>query len=455
VSRTSTDARRWPDARFRRALAITIAILGGLCLVFLTLGYLQGPKLSGAQLDTAGVRLFVNQPISPVSLEQVDIEPATPFTVTNGDGLIALRFEHPLFYGTEYRVRIGDVVNATGGPTSTLDYRFTTTSPDLYFLDRGEPEDTIVRTGLSGPDREIVFSARHIQDFVVIDRDTVAVVTLSDDETSSIDLVSLRDSVSERLLLPDIGSIAKLGISASGSVLGFTLSSASPGAAQLNSPTLYTVDLDAGRVLQPVLDLDGAPLRVLGWQFVPGSLLIAALNLDRSLLVIDPSSGTATPLGQLQEFHRVSPDGTVITGSDPFGPVAVTIANGEQTRLAPSPLDGATPFLGETEVLPNGDRIANAVLPNATNTEYASLLLYDDGTTSRVLYRTIHDAGSIQGFSVSPNSQYVAIETVPNTATSVSDGYLYDARSTSTTTMIVEIATGAIVRSFEGFDLAW
>ncbi|MCU1441591.1 MAG: hypothetical protein JWP85_2588 [Rhodoglobus sp.] len=455
MSRTSTDARRWSDARFRRALAFTIATLGGLCLVFLGLGYFQGPKLSSAQLDTAGVRLFVNQPIAQVSPEQVTIEPTTPFTVTNGDGLVALQFKQSLLYGTDYRVRIDGVANATGGPASSIEYRFTTTSPQLYFLDRGEPEDSIVRTGLSGASREIVYSGRHIQDFAAIDRNTLAVVTLTDENTSSLDLVSLRDGVSEKLLLPDVGSIAKLDVSTPGSVLGFTLSSAKAGVGQLNSRTLYTVDLDAGRAVQPVLDLDGEPMRVLGWQFVPGSSLIAALNLDRSVLVVDPASGTATPLGQLQELHRVSPDGTIITGSDPFGPVAVTIANGEQTRLKASPLDGRTPFLGETEVLPNGDRIANAVLPNATNTQYASLLLYDDGTTSRVLYRTIDDAGSIQDFSVSPNSQYVAIETVPNSAASVSDGYFYDARSTSTTTVIVDVATGSIVRSFEGFDLAW
>jgi hypothetical protein len=81
--------------------------------------------------------------------------------------------------------------------------------------------------------------------------------------------------------------------------------------------------------------------------------------------------------------------------------------------------------------------------------------VYDDGTTSRLLYQTHADTGSIEGFSVSPNEQYVAIETIPDLGSRVSDGYAIEPRATSITTMIVDVATGKIVRGFEGFDVAW
>ena len=311
-----------------------------------------------------------------------------------------------------------------------------------------------MRTTLSGPQRDIVYSAPRIQDFVSLG-EALAVVTLSDDQTSALDLVSIAGGASERLQLPDTGSIAKLGVASSGSLIGFTLTSAEDGPGQLNSRTLFTVDLDKGRNIEPVLGLDGEPMHVLGWQFVPGSTSLVALNIDQSLLLIDPASGAVVPLGQMQEFDRLSSDGAVATGTDPFGSIAVTIADGQQERLTPSPVEGDAelPFLGATEALPGGDRIEKVVL--ASGTRFASLLVYDDGVASRVLYRTVDDGGSIEDFSVSPNGQYVAIETVPDVSASVSDGYFYDARSTSVTTVIVDVDSGAVVRSFEGFSLDW
>jgi hypothetical protein len=83
------------------------------------------------------------------------------------------------------------------------------------------------------------------------------------------------------------------------------------------------------------------------------------------------------------------------------------------------------------------------------------IVAVDDGTEGRVLYQTPNLAGSIENFHVSPNGQYVAIEVVPVIADSVSDGYGVDPRSTSITTVIVEIATGLVVRSVDGFALLW
>ena len=84
MSRTSSDERG-----FRRALALTVGILVALCAVFLTLGYLQGPKLSSAQVDPRGVveqsgqqvRLFANQAVAQVAPSQVTVAPAVDFTV--------------------------------------------------------------------------------------------------------------------------------------------------------------------------------------------------------------------------------------------------------------------------------------------------------------------------------------------------------------------------------------
>lgn len=460
MSRISTDATG--PRRFRIAFGSTVGFLALLCAVFLALGYFQGPKLASAQLDTAAVisqgnqqlRLFANQTVAQVADDQVTITPAASFSVSTSDDVIAVQFDERLRYDTEYTVTVSGVTSTFLPQSSTIDYSFTTDSPELFFLDRGSPDDQIVSTGLTGSDREVVYSGTRIQDFRPL-LNSVAVVSLNDDRTSSLQLASLRDGVSENVLLPDAASIGELDSSTSGTVIGFTLTSADAGIGQVNSNNLYTIDLDAGRTVTAVLGIDGQPLRVLGWQFIPGSSSLLALSNDRSLLMIDPDTGTITLLGQFSEFGMISTDGTTVTMVDPMGLVALTIADGRLQRLAASPVQGEDAFLGATSVLAGGDRIEKVVVSDDSGTRFASLLVYDDGTESRILYQTPDGRGSISDFTLSPNGQYVAMETVPDNTASVSDGYFYDSRSTSVTTIIVEVDTGAQVRSFEGFALDW
>ena len=456
MSRTSTDG-----GRFRRALALTVVALVVLCGVFLTLGYLQGPKLSSAQVDTRGVveqsgqqvRLFANQAVAHIDPEQVTITPATGFSVTTKGDVIAVQFDSRLNYATDYRVDIEGVTSVYLAQPATFSYRFTTDSPTLYYLDRGEPTDDIVTTGLSGSDRTIVYSAPRIQDFAILD-DFLAVVTLNDDHTSSLSFVNTDTSVVEQVRLPDTGSISGLDASAAGNAVGFALTSAAAGADQKNNSTLYTIDLTAGRTVSPVLGLDGKPVDVLGWQFLPGSGTLLALSFDRSLLLVDPT-GAVSPLGQFLGLDKVSPDGLSVTMTDSRGEVSLTLATGDIERLESSPVQGNPAFLGATAVLPDGNRVQKVVVPDPSGKRFSSLLVYDDGMSSRILYQTPGGAGSISDFTVSPNGQYVAIETVPDAAASLSDGYFFDSRSTTVTTVIVDVETGAQTRSVEGFALHW
>ena len=450
MSPTSTD-----EGRFRRALALTVAALVVLCGVFLTLGYLQGPKLSSAQVDTRGVveqsgqqvRLFANQAVAQVTPSQVSIAPATDFTVSTQGDIIAVQFGSRLNYSTDYTVSVAGVTSVYLAQPSTISYSFRTDAPTLYYLDRGDTVDDIVTTGLTGSDRSTIYSATRIQDFAVLD-EFLAVVTLNDDHMSTLSFVNTGTSVVEKVRLPEAGSISGLDASAAGNSVGFTLTGAN------NNSTLYTIDLTAGRAVNPVLGLSGKPVDVLGWHFLPGSGTLLALTFDRSLLLVDPA-GAVSPLGQFMGLDKISPDGLTVTMTDSFGEVALTLATGDIRRLEPSDVDGRSAFQGATTVLPNGDRLQKVVVPDSSGRRFSSLLVYDDGTSARILYQTPDDGGSISDFTVSPNGQYVAIETVPDASAAVSDGYFLDARATSVTTIIVDVASGAQTRSVEGFALKW
>lgn len=447
MSPTSTDRR------FSRALGATITVLVVLCGVFLTLGYLQGPKLADASVDTAGVidqpaqqlRLFANQAIAEVSADQVTITPATDFTVSTSGDIISVQFADRLLYATKYTVRVDGVTSVFAPRESTLSYEFTTVSPELYYLDRGEPTDEIIRTTTAGTDRESVYQAVGIQDFVALGKSMV--VSRIEGSSSSLALVSLTEAGEQGLVLPSQGIIGQLQAAASGTIAGFTMTD---DVREAGVP-LYTIDLERSGGAQPVLGIDGEPLRVVDWRFLPGTAAIVAMGGMGDLLYLDPSNGTVLPLGHYQSLVGVGPDGTTVVVTDLFGAVELTVADGSQERIEIADSSEGRAYLGPIVPLPDGSMIAKAVL-GAT---FSPVVLHADGDSTVVLYRTPGDAGSIQDMSVSPNGQYVAIETVPDTSVSSPDGYLADPRDTTTTTVIVDVATGAVVSSFTGFALAW
>jgi len=448
--------------RFRRTLAGVIASLVVLVAVFAALGANQGPKLSSAQVDTDGVvsqsgqqlRLFANQAVATVTADQVSIVPDAPVTVTSSGDAIAVQFDQPLRYNTDYTVTVAGVTSQYVDTPATLDYSFRTGSPDIYYLDRGADSDQIIRTGISETDRTVVYSAPQIQDFAVFDA-AVAVVTTDDTGLNALSLVNAQGNV-ESVALPGAGTLDLMRGNAATGVLGFTFTGAEPTPEREYFDTLFTVDLNSTRLLTPVTGLDGAALEVLEWSFVPESTRLIAQNTDQSLLSVDTAEPRdVLPLGQYVEFDSVSTDGTTVVVADPFGPLALDIADGTTRRLDPSPLDGDLPFGGTAQVLPDGRWLQQVAFFDESSGRFQSLVVVDDGDTSRAVFRTLNDAGSIERFQVSPNNQYVAIETVPDVESSETDGYAINGRSTTITTVFVDIESGAVVKSIEGFDASW
>jgi len=489
MNRISSDSSRAPNGPFRRAFVATVATLAALCGLFLALAYLQGPKLETAQLDTDRaisepgqlLRIFANQSIAEVSAAQVTIEPAVPFTVSTSGEVIGVTFASRLHYDTTYSVSVEGVTSSYSDRPATLSYSFTTGELPLYYLDRAAPaegavdaagDDEIIRTGLTGTEltgtevtgteRTVLFAGPRIQSFGMVTDTVVAVVSLNDDETRRLELVDTETGLVETVGLPAEGTITNFGLSDSGTILAFEFTSAESsdgGGGTAYSRALLRLDLDAGRDLETVLGLSGAPLKVLDFTFAPASTDLVVHSIDSSIVRIGVD-GAIRPLGQFTRMGHLSIDDRVLTVFDQFGALALDLDTLETSRLEPSALDGAAaddaaPSGSDVDVLPNGERVQRVAVFHADTGRFDSLVVLDDGTSSRVLYQTPKSEGSIDGFRVSPNGQYVAVEAVPNFAKSVDDGYAVDRRSTSVQTIIVDIATGAVVRIVDGFDLDW
>jgi hypothetical protein len=458
----SDSPQRSNPRSFRVAFAWTVGVLLALCGLFLALGYLQGPKLSSAQLDTEGVvasnnqtlRLFLNQSVAAVESGAVTVEPASTVSVSSEADLVSVQFEEPLRYNTEYTVIVSGLVSSSGGSTSEIRYSFTTGEAELYYLDRDVSTDEILSTRPTGSERTVLFAGEGIQEFVAAG-DLLAVTTAAADRTGTLWLVNPQTGIQERLVLPEVGEVTDLDGSRSGATLGFTISSDDPGAIVTVSHTLYTVNLDRGRDVVAAVGVDGKPMRVQGWQFIPGTSNIVALTTESTLVRIDSATGDVVPLGRYFEFDRVSADGSHVVVGDPRGSAAVSLADGSDRRLSASPIDGRQPFLGSTDANAAGVLIAKMVLVGSPGNTFSSVLAYDNGEVSRILYQTVGDKGAILDFRVSPNGQFVAVEVQPNVSIFDSDEYVMVARPRSVTTYVVDVASGAVTRSVEGFGVLW
>ena len=464
MTRTSTErASERSEIHFRRALIATVVIVALACATFVVLGYFQGPKLSSAQVDRTAatqqasqqLRLFANEAVASVKADQVTVQPPTPTTVTTNGALISIQFAQPLAYATPYTVTVAEVTSLYSPQASSLSYSFTTTAPTLFFLKRGQPTDQIISADLRGSEHATVYSAPQIQDFAKVGR-ALSVVSLNPDHTSNLTLVNISDGASQQIVLPDRGVVEKIEGDSTGTLIGFILTSALGGPGQLNNRALYTINFTTGQAVAPVLGVDGKPLEVLSWQFVPGTHNLIALSIRNTLLYIDPTSpGSVVPLGQFLEMDAVSPDGKTVTATDPFGTVAVTIADGTKARLPPSPLDGTVPYVGKTTVLSGGARLETVAIYDANVGKFRTFLVRDDGKQARILFSTVDNLGSIDSYVVSPNGQYVAIGVVPDASVPDSDDYYFDAKSRSLMTSILDINSGSVVRSLDGFALQW
>ena len=465
MTRTSSSS---PDASFRTTLLVTVVALAALCGAFAALTLLQGPKLASAHVDARAaitapgqaLRLFANSPVADVDPSAVSITPAVPFTVTTDGKIISITFGLALRYGTEYRVTVDGVIAANNDRPSTFTHTFSTPSPPVYYLDRGETTDEIVRTGLRGAARDVVYAAPGIQSFAVVTPTVTAVVTTTATGGSALSIVDGETGLVEDVALPGEGTITGFAMSDVGHVLGFVftdrraaepLSGEDPG---ILDRVLFRLDLDAGRELAPVTGFDGDPLSVYDWRFVPGGSSVVALTGDRSAFFVTLADDPQ-PLGVLAGLGHVSRSGEEMTVRTAVGTATLDFATTELTFFEASPLDGEAASPGEAEVLTNGDRVQRIAVFDERSGTYVSYLVLDDGETSRVLYETPDSLGSITSFSVSPNEQYVAIEAVDDYANAVSDGYPGAPKASTAQTIVVDIESGAVARIVDGVTWLW
>lgn len=467
----SPDGTPAPDGRrevrerrsYRRAVVATVGILGLATAGLGVAGAFRGPHLADAgvaaatALERSGQRLVLqaDQQIEPVTTSDVTIEPDVPVDVSSDGRSITIRFAGMLRARTDYRVA-ATVTGTATGVTATLDYTFSTPDLEATVLVRDpDGRDEVRRRAVSGDDAVTLFSADRIQEFAVA-RDGIAAVLLGENgPDGTLVLAPTGEQQGLDIPLPGPGRLQQLRASPTTGLIGVLFSSSDARAADAAVAQLLLFDPTAASGLtRPVTGLDGEPVSVLDWRFVPGTAYLVVQTFDESLLLVDTATPDATPvpLGEHAEIRGFLPGTLQLVVADPQSGSTIDLATGETTVLD-LPSDGLDPsaYPGRLVALARDRYVEVVARPGAGFVlDYEILLVGPDGVT--VIYD--RDAGiPIGDVCLSPNAQYLAVEV--QDPDGEPDGYPNAAGRTGTTTYFVDLDTGSADRGITGFAASW
>lgn len=464
--RVAASARRLERARrsYRRTVALTLGGLVAASAVLGTVGAFRGPGLASWSVSAAsaverpGQRLILSadQGLAPVGVDDVEIEPAAPFDVESTGSAVTVRFTGTLDAATTYRVAVAARSSATG-IAERLAVEFQTPDLELTVLarDPAGPDEVRRRTlGAAAP--EVLYSADRIQEFALTARGVAAIV-LDDSEPSGRLVVREEGRDLDReVVAPLPGRLGGLGASPTGDLVGFVVTPEPSDDPEASEPRLAILDLaDPSGVPTVVTGLDGDPVAVLDWVFVPGTTALVVQAFDESLLLVDPVAGTPpTPLGQHAELRGFLPGTLRLVVADPAAGSTIDLRSGETVTLD-LPADG----LGD-DVYP-GDLVA---LDEESYVEDVSRVAPGDGFRLDPVVLAVSRTGAellldpepgivVSRLCPSPNGQYVAIELLDPAGDP--DGYPFLPGRSGTTTVVVDVASGATAASVVGAQASW
>jgi hypothetical protein len=469
---TAPSRRARSRARRGRSFVVAFAgVVGVLALVGIVgaaATTAQGPRVTHIQVDpqaavaASGARLIITttQALSDVSADQVTVTPEVPVVVDTSGRSIGIRFGLPLWDETRYTVTIEGVRGVGGGPATTISQSFRTGKERFFLLQRGDDEDTIFRTDLTGEKAVPVFRDAHIEDFRATTSSLVVSVRDGDedsgDETGELDgttklVVTDLDGKDQRTLpLPGEGTVTNLQSADRGDLIGYTFTDAGIGVDGGRESMLFTMSLkDPDAEPQPV-EVQGADNRVVHWRFVPETDRLLFVGFDGAMWLTDATGTDAAALGTAITLDGVAGSTAIVDRAD--GLLAVDLADGSEQPLVaaenePGLLRSVLPVPSGGTVRLYGELDENG-LPGASVVVFVA----DDGTTSPVA--TIPATDAAIRACISPNGRYVATVVAPDIIDNPYDQYLLPLPE-RVETRITEIATGKDVVALSGFDSSW
>ncbi|MEZ2392165.1 hypothetical protein AB6813_22025 [bacterium RCC_150] len=357
--------------------------------------------------------------------------------------------------------------------TSELARSSSTANFALYTLQRDtgkdtagvKKPDTIRGTSLSASDEgTAIVSAPRIQEYAALPS-ALAVVTLNEDNTSSLEIASLAGGQPTLVPLPGPGTISNLHAAGSEHLIGFTFTGSSGNSQYWKSLFVYDVDTpsSAPRAVQGI----NGPISASDWRFVPGKATLVAETDDHSMFLIDAlSAGKMSPLGTHAGILGFVPgtddlavsDPGLKVGIDPPRYSSINLGTGTLSSLglagitAPDPNQALTSSTGQPVVLDSSGKYAQVARTYDAGKE-TSVVTVTDQNGSHALFQPDPGWSRILDVCVSAAADYLAVETAaPQYA---GDQYPVRPEPSPIRTSIVDLKTGKVIKTIAGFLPSW
>lgn len=466
--RSRTRARR--SKGFFAAFAIVSAVLIGLGVTGAAVSLVQGPRVTGVQVDPAaaveesGTRLILtaNQALEPIDDTQVSVDPEVPFTVDASGRSVGVRFTVPLDDDTRYTVTVEGAQGVGGGPATTLTHEFATPPAVVYLLQRGgSGDDAIFRTDLGGERAVPVFTHERIEDFRATSNRLV--VSVDDGEQSAIIVAGLDGSDPRELTLPGDGFVTSLQVSAKADLVGYTYSDREISETTGRESVVYTSPLSDPDAEPTPIEIADAATSIAEWRFVPDTSAILLIDFAGDLLLTDPAvDADPTALGTALTIDGIT-RGTyqaIVERSE--GIVVIDLTDAAEVPLVPAEggetaADGTFGELGvpgTVTPVPGGGTVRfftsldDAGLPAGQSV----MLVGDDGSVDTLL--EVPTTGFALQSCVSPSGRYAAILVAPDLVSNPYDGYRQPLPE-NLETHVIELSTGEERSALNGFAISW
>ncbi len=455
---TAAPAGTRPSRRFPLALVGVLAVLALFVTVLGIVSVTQGPRLSQVQVDPAQaiqssgsrVILTANQSLAAIDPKQVTVEPAVPFTVDAAGRNVGIRFTVPLDDATKYTVRVGGATSVGGGPASDLTTSFTTPASRILLLQRGEGDDRIFSTDLSGEKAVAVFSHPRISDYRATgDRLVVAV----EEEDGSRLIVMDRDGGDQRdLKLPGDGYVSAVQVSDRGGLVGYSYSDRELTESSGRASVLVTQPL-SGAGDPRIVEVGGAEASVADWQFVPDSSSLLFIDFNGALGVEDPTSDAGVQaMGNAASILGISRGTyTAIVERTDASVVELNLTDGSE-----APLPASEPDYGDaTNIEPfPGGTLRHVVQRDAGGMPTGQAVVKVDEKGAATLITEVSGTDAIIQACVSPSGQYAAVTVAPDLPGNAYDDLLLPLPTTLHTRLIA-LDSDQKLPILSGFDISW
>ena len=448
--------------RYTRGIALVavLALLGSAVFVALTL--IQGARLSSVGYDAenlvsgSGQRIVFsfNQVLDESAEIVVRSDPAVAATAQVSGRQVIVSTSEPLDYGTEYTLVLDGVTSTFSGTIHGAEVTFETPQAELIALVRGgdftdasRGLDQLVVSPLTGGGQRVIFEDAAIQEFVLLG-DLVVVATLNPDGSSALWLVDEASRQVEALPLPGTGQVSNLQ-TAPGNLLGFSYSALDGGGQEAS---IQFLDLSStARTLVEATGVGGTPVRAVSWFFLGGTSNYLASATDTTLTLLDARDATVqVPLGQFSALYGVSRQGDrAVVGIAEEGRAILTLADRSTVPLTLPDEEGVQFFDGD-RMLDGDDHLGKFIEFSAEG--YATSVRRLVGEEWQTVYAS-ESGRSIDAATLSENGQYLLLETSEGESGAPLDGYPVEARPVESLTLVLDAATGDVLKTMNGTDI--